>query len=336
MLSLNLMNEKDVEIREEKVCQNCQSPITGNFCAECGQKANLHKDSFWHMIAHFAGDYFHYDSKLWVTLKTLLFQPGKITLEYNQGKRAKYLNPIQLYIFITTVFFIFYFSLSKTDDKDSKVQSLNKSIKDTSQQVDANKSKFKLNGDSMDIQFGNGSDLNFKSIAAYDSIQNALPASKKDNWIEQIGKKKLWKLNKKYPSAAEFNHAFYEKLTHNVPKVFFILLPFFALLLMIIFFKHKIYYIDHLIFSLHFHTVLFILLGFLELLKFLLSGLDIIGLINTLFFVIGSIYLFLALKKVYPNKSIYIIMQQLILFSLYTFGFLIALVFLMFATLVLL
>lgn len=331
------MNEKDIEIREEKVCQNCQNPVTGNFCAECGQKTNVHKDSFWHMMIHFAGDYFHYDSKLWVTLKTLLFQPGKITLEYNQGKRAKYLNPIQLYIFITTVFFIFYFSFSKTDDKDSKVQSLNKSKKDTSQQIDAGKSKFELNADSVEIQFGvNGSDLNFESIEAYDSIQNALPMSKKDNWLERFGKKKIWKLNKKYSSSAEFNHAFFEKLAHNIPKAFFLLLPFFALLLMIIFFKHKIYYIDHLIFSLHFHTVLFILLGFLELLKFLLSGLDFVQLINSLFFVIGTLYLFLALKKVYPNKSIYIIMQQLVLFSLYTFGFLIALVFLMLATIALL
>lgn len=322
------MNEKDIEIKEEKVCQNCQNPVTGNFCAECGQKTNVHKDSFWHMIAHFVGDYFHYDSKLWVTLKTLLFQPGKITVEYNQGKRAKYLNPIQLYIFITTVFFIFYFSFSKSEkDQHPKTKASLTTLSDTIQQNIEKNKKIEFDNEGINFSYnGDSTNINFESLAAYDSIQNTLEPSKRDNWLERYGRKKLWLLDKKYPNSNDLNNSLLEKMLHNTPKVFFLLLPYFALLLMFVFKKRKIFYIDHLVFSLHFHSAMFIIFGTVSTLNYLFSYFDFEKLMNIIFISVGSIYLFKALKKVYPNKLPYILLQQFFLFSMYFIGFVIALI----------
>ncbi len=84
---------QEKEYHHEENCLNCGYPLIGKFCGNCGQKAFLHKDSFWHMASHFIGDYFHYDSKFWITLKTLFTKPGIVTLEFIQGKRVKYLTP---------------------------------------------------------------------------------------------------------------------------------------------------------------------------------------------------------------------------------------------------
>ena len=52
------------------------------------------------------------DGRLWLTLKTLLFKPGLLTLEYNQGKRVKYSPPLRMYLAISILFFILFSNIS--------------------------------------------------------------------------------------------------------------------------------------------------------------------------------------------------------------------------------
>ncbi len=175
------------EFHKEENCLNCGLPLMGKYCAECGQKAFLHKDSFWHMTLHFVGDYFHYDSKFWTTLKTLFTKPGLATLEYIHGKRAKYLNPVQLYIFVTTVFFLLFFAFSSGNEKSAVAQDKQVS------EVDANA---RQNKDAT-FEFQNGKliaseGFSFKNILpeeknqmAYDSVQLVLPDSLKDGFFTQ-------------------------------------------------------------------------------------------------------------------------------------------------------
>ena len=88
---------------EEKRCPNCGHIADLNYCPQCGQATHLHKDTFWGMVVHFVGHYFHYDSKFWQTLKDLVKHPGKLTVAYWEKKRARYLPPISLYIFVRCV-----------------------------------------------------------------------------------------------------------------------------------------------------------------------------------------------------------------------------------------
>ncbi|MFT7561609.1 MAG: hypothetical protein ACI93R_003538 [Flavobacteriales bacterium] len=50
-----------------------------------------------------------------------------------------------------------------------------------------------------------------------------------------------------------------------IPKLMFIMLPFFALLLKVVYIRRKKLYIEHLVFSLHFHAFSFLFLTFLVL-----------------------------------------------------------------------
>jgi len=48
---------------------------------------------------------FNLDSKLYRTLKGLLFKPGFLSKEFVLGKRVHYVLPVKLYVVISVIFF---------------------------------------------------------------------------------------------------------------------------------------------------------------------------------------------------------------------------------------
>lgn len=98
------------KLRKENNCLNCNAVVSGRYCSVCGQQNIEPKETFGQLISHFIYDLFHYDGKVLFSLKTLLFKPGLLTHEYVRGRRACYLHPIRLYIFISAVFFIIFIS----------------------------------------------------------------------------------------------------------------------------------------------------------------------------------------------------------------------------------
>lgn len=46
------------------------------------------------------------DSRLWVTIRTLLFTPGQLSCDQMKGKRVSYMRPITLFFFINVIYFL--------------------------------------------------------------------------------------------------------------------------------------------------------------------------------------------------------------------------------------
>lgn len=88
-------------------CPNCDAAMHANdrYCASCGQAA-VGDNSFRHFVDQFLGDYFTFDSKITRSAKPLLFNPGELTLEYMRGRRARYIPPLRLFIFLSVLFFL--------------------------------------------------------------------------------------------------------------------------------------------------------------------------------------------------------------------------------------
>jgi hypothetical protein len=88
----------------EKSCLNCGTPLTGPYCATCGQKAHVHRS-----LRGFFGDMvqgvFNFEGKIWRTLPMLAWRPGDLTRRYVAGERARFVSPVALYLF--TVFLMF-------------------------------------------------------------------------------------------------------------------------------------------------------------------------------------------------------------------------------------
>jgi hypothetical protein len=90
-------------------CANCDATLAGNFCANCGQQAHVHR-SLLHVGEEFLHGITHFDGKAWQTLPMLLFRPGKLTRDYIMGKRARYIAPVPLFLLVVfLMFFVFSF-----------------------------------------------------------------------------------------------------------------------------------------------------------------------------------------------------------------------------------
>src|ERR1700743_593598 len=88
-------------LRHEKNCLNCGFRVEERFCSRCGQENVEPKESWVHLVGHFLADITHFDSKIFITIKDLVWRPGFLTREYAEGRRVRYLNPIRMYIFIS-------------------------------------------------------------------------------------------------------------------------------------------------------------------------------------------------------------------------------------------
>lgn len=118
--------------RKEKNCLNCGTQVEGRFCQHCGQENIIARESFWSLLTHFVYDITHFDSKFFGTMKYLLTKPGRLSLEYINGKRNSYLHPIRMYVFTSAFFFIIFFMLfraeefgrSDSDHLDEKLENL--------------------------------------------------------------------------------------------------------------------------------------------------------------------------------------------------------------------
>jgi hypothetical protein len=86
-------------------CFNCGAALTGLFCPHCGQKSlPLHPRiaDFLHELAH---ETLHVDGRIFSSFSRLLRNPGFLTREYFEGRRARWVSPIRLYLIFSVLYF---------------------------------------------------------------------------------------------------------------------------------------------------------------------------------------------------------------------------------------
>lgn len=99
-------------------CLNCGTHISdeSNFCSKCGQVNDTNRLSVKQYFSEYLNGFFNFDNRFLKTVLPLIFKPGKVTKEYIEGKRIKYVNPFQLYLHITILFFLVVGIFSTIDD----------------------------------------------------------------------------------------------------------------------------------------------------------------------------------------------------------------------------
>jgi hypothetical protein len=86
-------------------CLNCGTAVQANFCSHCGQDTATHMPSAMEFLHEFVGHYVALENKLLKTLSLLLFKPGRLTRDYLEGKRVRYVLPLRLYLTLSVIFF---------------------------------------------------------------------------------------------------------------------------------------------------------------------------------------------------------------------------------------
>ncbi|MXN90530.1 DUF3667 domain-containing protein [Flavobacterium sp. Sd200] len=237
------------KLRNDTVCQNCGHTVEQIFCTNCGQKNIETRQSFHHLITHFAEDLTHYDSGFWRTIKALLFNPAKLTKEYLAGKRQIYVPPVKLYIFISFVTFLLLSFMPKEgvihESKDDKHNnSLEKEHTATKEESfssitdSISNEKYKNDGQRLPTTIAQ-----LDSIKEHDKNMNA-----SEYWLS----KKAIELRNKDISWEKVNDTFF----HTLPKILFIYMPIFAFWLWLFHGKKRWLFFDHGIYTLHYFSLL--------------------------------------------------------------------------------
>jgi hypothetical protein len=349
--------------RHENDCLNCGTILEGKFCHNCGQENLEMKESFGHMLNHAVSDYFHFDYQFFNTLKPLFLEPGLLTNEYLAGRRAQYLHPVKMYIFISFVFFVLFFKSAEHDitevkrNKQSEQKVSEKAKTAIDKGISANKNltaeqkkvlaesiktyvpdtltkqinadlekdakKNKTNNVANDGGFVFYGDDNINKFATYDdylAAQAKTPAVKRDNMLERYLVKKNYDWRSQGKKATE---VLMEGFEHNAPKMMFLLLPLFAVILKLAFWKNHKLYVEHLIYAIHLHCFLFLFLIATMLLNFILpaSWDVVVSIIQTLTKITIIWYLYRSLRVVYTRSRWRTISKMAGIFLMYSLVF---------------
>ena len=87
-------------------CLNCGHTYKGKFCPRCGQKAKTKRLQFVELFKNFIGPFVGGDSKVVNTCRDLFIRPGQMVRNYLTGKRIRYYNPLQMFVYVITTYAI--------------------------------------------------------------------------------------------------------------------------------------------------------------------------------------------------------------------------------------
>lgn len=273
-------------------CLNCNFQFHNhdNFCPQCGQENHDLKISFRHFLDEFLEGLFHFDNKIWTSLKYLFLYPGKITKDYIEGKRIRFVPPMRMYIFFSFVFFLLLnLWFSKVENKDTKV-------------IEMIQAETGNKGDTFNVQNALGSiRIDIDSSKATESSNEVL-------WKRKLTK--LMALNKQ--EIHEMNMRIYKYMSYGL----FLLLPLLAFILKIFYRKSDKYYYEHLIAAIHFEALLYIMLSLV--LIFIKIGLSSLGVVF-IFFMGIMMYFSISLQRIYQNSWSKSILKACLILLLYFF-----------------
>ncbi len=86
-------------------CPNCSAVLNGRYCSECGQR-NVALDPPLRTLLHdLLEDVLNVDGRIFQTARLLLTRPGALSLEHLDGRRARYLSPIRIYLLLSLAYF---------------------------------------------------------------------------------------------------------------------------------------------------------------------------------------------------------------------------------------
>jgi len=265
-------------------CLNCKTSLKADyeFCPKCGQENRDLKISFWELISEFLSSNFNFDTKLGRTLVDLLLKPGEITKQFNIGKRIAYVKPVQMYFFVSFIYFLLLSLepgsfVNKNPPSNAQISVLNNTV------------NFNFEG----TDFNNLPEL----LAATDPENN----QEIDSLITKLGDTKITSWNRHLMRQAvramkqKDEEAFTHEVYANLSIAMFFLLPLFALLLWLFTRDQSPFYMDALVFSIHYHCVVLLILSINMMIGLAANGYSLMKV--SLFLMI--LYLWVALKRVF-------------------------------------
>jgi hypothetical protein len=282
---------------EKQHCKNCNTELHGEFCSSCGQRDNELHLPIKELVNELIDIIPSFDKRLFRSIKPFLFNPGSLTLEYLSGKRKSYISPFKLYFFVS---FLYFLAGSFTDNQ--KVVRFNEVVAEADS-----------------VQGKSTKDSSFVSVRSTDSgLQFTI---KDSSQVERVFGSKMKTALKKMKSNPKL---MFDKIREHRPKIIFVLLPVFALMLKLLYYRSNVLYIKHLIFSFYFHAFIFFVFLLIVLLE--LTKVSVLDSFSGSLYLLIPINLYFGLKRVYNQTRWKTIIKLFLLMISYTMAFFTAII----------
>jgi len=365
-VSRRVLHENEIadgSLKPVDLCLNCGSTLSGQYCGNCGQRAQTRLISIWQLLREAFGDLLELDSRIWRTLIPLSIRPGRLTRDYLEGRRARFMPPFRTYLVLSIVFFLVAFFdpreefgilfdgepevTDKTDKELAEVEDIRDEIMrdlvadglltadqagisidtDGAQAIeaipeplaaaeDADADDKEKDVDGFNIQFSDGERSTTENCDEIDT-EDWPP------WLEdRLTPERLKVMCERV--AADDGKAWGSKLLDSIPTALIALLPLMALVLKMLYPLSKRYYVEHVLFVVHYHAFFFLILSLQILFSKLVSVLGlpetISGITTAAVSIYIPVYLAMAMRHVYAQGWLITIPKYVILLVAYFAG----------------
>lgn len=268
----------------EVTCPNCGSIRPNAFCGYCGQNSRDYDVSFWIVLKDAIGEMFELDGRVIRSIKSILLHPGQLSLAFVENRRASFVNPFRLFMF-TTILWFFLFGITFPTPGDGPTIGTSPAVEQESESkpprgLGPRPVRITVNIDpetreqseadfSAGIEIlrghleGNRTRKLDEVLAANERAQRLGPLrgvahllnAQPDipQWLQRL-------LANVVVDAVHSPQLLINEFFDNLPLMMVVLLPWYAILLMVFFGREGRRFIHHLVFAIHVHSFSFIVL----------------------------------------------------------------------------
>lgn len=335
----------------EGACRNCGTELTGEFCHGCGQSARNLRRPFWALLKESAETLLAMDGRFMQTVPALMAYPGRVSRDYLDGRRTRFIPPFRLYIFASLVFFVllpltlgqgvgFDPSMGGMDAAREQLEQARESGEMSEEEYQEALGGLAIAEGMLRGQFpGMTPRADDGADSAAEGTDGAEePETSEPGWMATLPPEAREALEGAgQPGGGDWSNLSFDRRNMDrlgaekrrwVPRIMFVLLPVYAGLLALVYlWRRRFLFFDHLIVSLHFHAALFFAMTVTVLVAMVAGwGWAILGLL-----IYANVYLYRINRVVYGRGRFSSAVRPLTLDALYSFflmlGLLMAVIF---------
>lgn len=276
-------------------CANCGSQQVANYCAQCGQNDREYQRSLPPLVWELLKETFEIDSRIARTLKLLLFVPGELTAEFSRNRRAGYVSPFRLYLFINVLFFLLV-SLAT----DVARQGFPEAVVIEAEQVTTDSDGQMLyqlitedRHPQLDAVLARP-DSSLSKTLLLEITREFTPELSGTNQAEEFASPLQRYMFSQLVAAVADPSRMIGDLVDNLPVMLFVILPVYAGLLSLMYRRRRRYYVENLVFVTHLQSFAFVIYSAIVLL-------DIVPELDSVLIVLLGVYHFAALKRYFRD-----------------------------------
>ena len=225
----------------DQLCDNCSAVLMGPYCSVCGQHAHASARTLRALLHDALHDLTHFEGRVWMSLRLLLTQPGRLTQEYFSGRRTRFAPPFRLYLVLSVLFFALSSIVAHVDPEPVRA------VGYTAPSSDAPHEK------------------------AEDCTDIHMDSPSRERLVRQLCER----------VSADGGRSVSHTFESYVPKAMFVFLPLVAAALALIYRRTRRYYVEHLVLVIHNHAAAFAMMSIARLLHLLSLGLSHVRPVHT-------------------------------------------------------